>query len=117
MALGDAPWAISRAAQVWRYGCALTAHKAQGITTDRTFTVITGATEREWAYVALSRGRDANTLYLASPEAGDEDCTHLTHQKRQAEANVSPVMFARSAAQIAAIEQEPAREIGLNVHR
>ena len=99
------------------YGYALTAHKAQGITTDRTFTVITGATEREWAYVALSRGRNANTLYLASPEAGDEDCTHLTHQTRHAGTDIASAMIARSKAQTAAIDQEPAREIGLAVHR
>jgi len=61
------------------YGYALTGHKAQGVTTDRTFIVIDGGTDREWAYVALSRGRQANTLYLANPTSADEPCTHLTH--------------------------------------
>ncbi len=98
------------------YGYALTAHKAQGITIDRTFTVITGNTDREWAYVALSRGRHANTLYLASPEPGHDKCSHLTHQKRQAGTDFAPTIFARSAAQIAAIDKEPEREIGLAVH-
>src|SRR5680860_1412546 len=65
------------------YGYALTGHKAQGVTTSRTFTVITGNTDREWAYVALSRGRQANTLYLANPEPDNQECTHLTHPDRR----------------------------------
>jgi hypothetical protein len=64
------------------YGYALTGHKAQGVTTDRTFVVVDGTTDREWAYVAMSRGRQNNTLYLTNPEPADEQCTHLTHQGR-----------------------------------
>lgn len=99
------------------YAYALTAHKAQGITTDRTFTVITGTTDREWAYVALSRGRHANTLYVAHPEADHKECTHLAHQDRRAGADVAPAMFLSSKAQIAAIDQEPEREVGLAMQR
>ncbi len=99
------------------HGYALTAHKAQGITTDRTFTVITGTTDREWAYVALSRGRHANTLYLTTPEPGHEECTHLTHQTRQASADMAPAMFVRRNTQIAAIDQHVADEFGLDHHR
>lgn len=61
------------------HGYAMTGHKAQGATTDRTFVVVDGTTDREWAYVAMSRGRQANTLYLADAEPADESCTHLTH--------------------------------------
>ena len=57
----------------------MTGHKAQGVTTDRTFVILDGSTDREWAYVAMSRGRQDNTLYLANPEPADEQCTHLTH--------------------------------------
>ncbi len=99
------------------YGYALTAHKAQGITTDRTFTIITGTTDREWAYVALSRGRNANTLYLTPPRPKDEECSHLTHHTRQAGATDPPKLIARSRAQLAAIDQEPAHESGFAVHR
>jgi hypothetical protein len=99
------------------YGYALTAHKAQGITTDRTFTVITGTTDREWTYVALSRGRHANTLYLTPPDPGHEQCSHLTHQPQRAGVEGTPTIFARSKAQIAAIEQEPERQIGLAIGR
>ena len=61
------------------YGYAMTCHKAQGITTDRTFVVANGNTDREWAYVAMSRGRQANTLYLTNLQPADEQCTHLNH--------------------------------------
>jgi hypothetical protein len=97
------------------YGYALTAHKAQGITTGRTFTVITGTTDREWAYVALSRGRNANTLYLASPEPGHQECSHLTHQTRQQRADAPCAFLTRSRAQIAATDREEPRGAGLFV--
>lgn len=61
------------------YGYAMTGHKAQGVTTGRTFVVVDGTTDREWTYVAMSRGRQANTLYLADAVPAEEPCTHLTH--------------------------------------
>jgi len=63
------------------HGYALTGHKAQGVTVDRTFAVIGDRTSREWAYVAMSRGRDANTAYLTCSDAA-EPCNHLSHQHR-----------------------------------
>jgi conjugative relaxase-like TrwC/TraI family protein len=63
------------------YGYALTGHRAQGITVDRTFAVIGGDTGREWAYVAMSRGRESNRAYLPCPDT-HEQCTHLSHQSR-----------------------------------
>jgi hypothetical protein len=86
------------------YGYALTGHKAQGVTTSRTFTVITGGSDREWAYVALSRGQQANTLYLANPEPGDEQCTHLTHPERGDPIDALVASLARRAAETAAID-------------
>ncbi|MCH8972446.1 MAG: AAA family ATPase, partial [Acidobacteria bacterium] len=86
------------------YGYALTGHKAQGVTTGRTFTVIAGGADREWAYVALSRGRQANTLYLANPEHADEGCTHLTHPDRREAFDALTTSLHRSSAQTAAID-------------
>jgi hypothetical protein len=63
------------------HGYALTGHKAQGITVDRTFAVLGGGTSREWAYVAMSRGRESNRAYLLSHES-DEQCAHISHQGR-----------------------------------
>ncbi|MEE9228240.1 MAG: AAA family ATPase, partial [Acidimicrobiia bacterium] len=87
------------------YGYALTGHKAQGVTTGRTFAVIAGATDRQWAYVALSRGREANTLYLVTSEAGDEPCTHLTHRHSRDAVDALTASLGRSNTQTAAIDQ------------
>jgi hypothetical protein len=87
------------------HGYALTGHKAQGVTTGRTFTVITGATDRQWAYVALSRGREANTLYLAGLEPEDHECTHLARPDRRDALEVLTASLARSSTQTAAIDQ------------
>ena len=87
------------------YGYAVTAHKAQGVTTGRTFTIIDGRTDRQWAYVAMSRGRQANTLYLAAPEPGDQQCTHLTHPEPRDPLDVLSASLGRSSTQTAAIDQ------------
>ncbi|MCJ7437468.1 MAG: relaxase domain-containing protein [Acidimicrobiia bacterium] len=47
-----------------RHGYAMTLYKAQGSTVRETFVLATGPTDREFAYTALSRGTDANSLYL-----------------------------------------------------
>ncbi|MCH8899158.1 MAG: AAA family ATPase [Acidobacteria bacterium] len=87
------------------YGYALTGHKAQGVTTGRTFTIIDGATDRQWAYVAMSRGRQTNTLYLANPEPGAEPCTHLSHPDRRDPLDALTASLGRSSTQTAAIDQ------------
>ena len=83
----------------------MTGHKAQGVTTDRTFVVVDGTTDREWAYVAMSRGRENNTLYLTNPEPADEQCTHLTHQASHDPLDHLTADLNRSSTQIAAIDQ------------
>ena len=50
------------------HGCAITAHRAQGATVDRTFVLGSDGLYREWAYTALSRHRDEARFYVtASP--------------------------------------------------
>jgi ATP-dependent exoDNAse (exonuclease V) alpha subunit len=46
------------------YGYAITGHLAQGMTCRRTLVLATDQLSREWAYVALSRGRESNRLYV-----------------------------------------------------
>jgi len=46
------------------HGYAITGHKAQGVTVDHTFVLGSDELYREWGYVALSRGRQTNRLYL-----------------------------------------------------
>jgi ATP-dependent exoDNAse (exonuclease V) alpha subunit len=86
------------------YGYALTGHKAQGVTTDHTFVIVDGTTDREWAYVAMSRGRQNNSLYLTNPQHQDEQCTHLTHQGHPDALDRLTATLNRGSAQIAAID-------------
>ena len=62
------------------WGYALTGHKAQGATVRRAHTVAGDGVDREWIYVSMSRGQEANTIYLTDPELDHDECTHLTHQ-------------------------------------
>jgi conjugative relaxase-like TrwC/TraI family protein len=48
------------------HGYAITGHVAQGVTVDHAFILAGEGISREWAYVALSRGRESNSLYLAA---------------------------------------------------
>lgn len=45
---------------------AMTGHKAQGMTTGRAYVLGDQTLYREWAYVAMSRGRDDNRLYVVA---------------------------------------------------
>jgi len=49
------------------HGYAITGHMAQGMTTGRAFVLGSEELYREWGYVALSRGRTENHLYLTAP--------------------------------------------------
>ncbi len=53
----------------------------------------------------MSRGRQANTLYLANPEPDNQGCTHLTHPERRNPVDALTTSLDRSGAQIAAIDQ------------
>lgn len=46
-------------------GYAVTAHRAQGITTDTSHVVVGSGTTRENLYVAMTRGRESNAAYVA----------------------------------------------------
>ncbi|MFC8181590.1 MobF family relaxase [Rhodococcus sp. NPDC057297] len=52
-------------------GYAGTVHSAQGSTADTCHVVATGDETRQLAYVALTRGRQANHIYLATASEGD----------------------------------------------
>ena len=53
-------------------GYASTIHTAQGITADTAHTVATGQETRQLFYVAMTRGRTANHVHLATVSNGDE---------------------------------------------
>ncbi|MDA0166009.1 relaxase domain-containing protein [Solirubrobacter ginsenosidimutans] len=50
------------------HGYAITGHVAQGLTVDHSLVLASGNVGNEWAYVALSRGRESNRLYVAERE-------------------------------------------------
>jgi conjugative relaxase-like TrwC/TraI family protein len=50
------------------HGYAITGHVAQGLTVDHSLVLASGGIGNEWAYVALSRGRESNRLYVAERE-------------------------------------------------
>lgn len=57
-------------------GDACTVHAAQGQTVDTSHTVLTGSESRQLLYVALTRGRHANHLYLDISVSGDDAVLH-----------------------------------------
>ncbi|MDP8961936.1 MAG: relaxase domain-containing protein [Actinomycetota bacterium] len=54
------------------HGYAVTGHKAQGLTVDHTFVLGSPELYREWGYVAMSRGRHTNRLYVCAGVGDDE---------------------------------------------
>jgi conjugative relaxase-like TrwC/TraI family protein len=54
-------------------GYALTTHRAQGMTKDAGIPILDAATTRENAYVAATRGRDDNALFVVLDEGQDRD--------------------------------------------
>ena len=58
-----------------QHGYALTAHLAQGMTTDRAFVLGSETVHREWGYTAWSRSRLGTRFYAVEPEIPDEHHT------------------------------------------
>ncbi|WP_308468924.1 MobF family relaxase [Rathayibacter soli] len=56
-------------------GYAVTAYRAQGVTTDTGHALIEPTTTRENLYVALTRGRESNTAYVAVDRPDDNHST------------------------------------------
>jgi AAA domain len=57
-------------------GYATTVHSAQGVTAGTTHAVIGESASRAIAYVAISRGRERNHVYIYTREAGEADHEH-----------------------------------------
>lgn len=63
-------------------GYAITAHRAQGITTDTAHVLADASTTRENLYVAMTRGRKANHVYVATDKPDDfHDGPHPSDRK------------------------------------
>jgi len=85
------------------WGYAVTGHKAQGATARRAHTVAGDGVDREWIYVTMSRGREANTIYLTDLELSDEECEHLSHQHPERIPDLIAAL-ARTATESAALD-------------
>ncbi len=83
---GDRGWLSHRYLQDGHvtHGYAITGHKAQGLTVDHTFVLGSDELYREWGYVAMSRGRESNRLYLTEAATLIEDGPHVDHQDTDA---------------------------------
>ncbi len=72
-------------------GYAITAHRAQGITTDTAHVFVLPTTTLENLYVALTRGRDLNMAYVATDQPDD---THTgPHPADAPDATARSVLF------------------------
>ncbi|MBA2768848.1 MAG: hypothetical protein H0U35_06915 [Sporichthyaceae bacterium] len=71
---------VEWAARHLDHGYAMTCHKAQGATVETALLYGAGALTREAGYVALSRGRAANHLYV--PDDVDDDRTSRVEDER-----------------------------------
>jgi hypothetical protein len=56
-----------------QHAYAITGHVAQGLTFRQTFVLATDRISREWAYSALSRGRESNRLYAVAERDRERD--------------------------------------------
>jgi len=57
-------------------GYAVTVHAAQGVTADRCHALLSPTGTRSAAYVAMTRGRQGNRVYLYEQDAGEGDHEH-----------------------------------------
>ncbi|HET7407523.1 MAG TPA: MobF family relaxase [Mycobacteriales bacterium] len=76
-------------------GYASTMHKAQGVTVDTTLIYGAGPLTREHAYVALSRGRLANHIYLAVDTVDIDICGPQVNQARLDEVSLTADLLER----------------------
>lgn len=94
-----------RGGAVLDYGYALTGHRAQGLTVDQAFVLGSDQLYREWGYVAMSRGRDVNRLYLVNAHDNDRDLAVAHAEERKpAPLDAATRALGRTAAQTSATD-------------
>jgi conjugative relaxase-like TrwC/TraI family protein len=85
-------------------GYATTAHRAQGITVDRCHVLAAPGMPREAFYVAMTRGRDANTAYVATDPIHPTCDTASTSPEPRGVREVLTAILADSRAETSATE-------------
>ena len=97
-----------------KHGYAITAHVAQGVTVDRAFVLAGDGLNRETAYVALSRGRHSNHLYLAHDhDQSRAEFAPADPHPRDPLARLTTALRASSAQSLAIDQDGTRREPGL----
>jgi len=76
---------------------------AQGLTTGRAFVLAGAGASREWLYVALSRGREGNRVYIAEDDLGREEFAPVDPHRPDAHRRLAAAL-ARSEAEPMAID-------------
>lgn len=101
-----------RGGPVLDHGYALTGHKAQGLTVDRAFVLGSDQLYREWGYVAMSRGRHANRLYLVNAHDNDADLA-VAHadERKPPPLDAAARALARTAGQTSATDAAAAARL------
>ena len=84
---------------------ATTAHRAQGRTVDSGHAMISAATTREVLYVAATRGRESNKLYVDVAYDPDPASGHKGATEQQTPHSVLAGVLANEGAELAAHEQ------------
>jgi hypothetical protein len=85
-------------------GYATTAHRAQGRTSDTAHALISAATDREVLYVAATRGRQANRLYVDTCYDPDPSTSHDKTAERLTAREVLAAVLRNEGADVAAHE-------------
>jgi ATP-dependent exoDNAse (exonuclease V) alpha subunit len=97
------------------YGYAVTGHSAQGATVDRAFVLADSSLSQEWGYTALTRGRQANHLYVPATEDSARQEFAPTDAPTADPVERLGTALSTSRAQVLALEQHvpqaPARAI------
>ena len=73
-------------------GYAVTAHRAQGLTVDTAHVLVSSRTTRENLYVSMTRGREANTAYVALDQPDESHNTPPTSGEINARTVLSGVL-------------------------
>jgi ATP-dependent exoDNAse (exonuclease V) alpha subunit len=85
------------------HGYAITGYVAQGLTTEQTFVLADVGGTREWLYVAMSRGRQSNRLYIADEDRARDEFAPVDPHRPDAWRRLAGAL-ARSEAQPMALD-------------
>ncbi len=93
------------------HGYAMTVHKAQGVTVDRAFVLGTDDLYREMGYVAMSRGRLGNHLYVVGEPTREIEPLHGPSLERSNEELLVAALSTSRAQELASAQINPLADV------